>query len=330
MTNQVHYPLPPRPQTAGGRQRRLGVELEFTGLEVGAVARLVAQELGGEVRVSSLYEQAVETPSGVFQVELDSRFMKDWVRTQGQSDSPFEEISDEVVRVLGEQLVPCEVVAPPLSLGDLDQLDRLTERLRAEGAQGTRDGLINAFGLHLNPELPDLADRTLTAYLKAFLCLFEWLRYRSQVDFTRRLTLYIDPFPPAYAALVADPDYWPDQARLIDDYLLYNPTRNRALDLLPVFAEADPKRVTAVVDDPRIKPRPALHYRLPNCEIDHPGWGVWQAWQDWLQVEHLANDAQRLDQICAAYSKRMARPLGNWLGDWLEESRRWLIPVDDL
>ena len=36
-----------------------------------------------------------------------------------------------------------------------------------------------------------------------------------------------------------DAGYGPDLGALIDDYLAANPTRNRALDLLPLFAELD-------------------------------------------------------------------------------------------
>ncbi|OBX33760.1 putative amidoligase enzyme [Halomonas elongata] len=41
-----------------------------------------------------------------------------------------------------------------------------------------------------------------------------------------------------------DPDYQPDLRTLIDDYLEYNPTRNRELDLLPLFAYLDPEHPT--------------------------------------------------------------------------------------
>jgi hypothetical protein len=145
--------------------------------------------------------------------------------------------------------------------------------------------LRNAFGLQLNPEVPDTDAGTLRRYLQAFLCLADRLQARPRVD----------------------------------------PTRNRALDLLPLFLHLDPGRVRAAVDNPRAKPRPALHYRLPNCEVDHSGWGLGPAWRGWLQVEHLAADPVRLG---AAYARFLDRPLGGLFGNWAEEIEPWLAQID--
>jgi hypothetical protein len=129
---------------------------------------------------------------------------------------------------------------------------------------------------------------------------------------------------------VVDPDYWPSRAELIDDYLAANPTRNRALDMLPLFAHLDEARVRAAVDDPRIKPRPALHYRLPNCEINEPGWGLRKAWLDWLQVEHLASEHERLQAACHSYAEFLSQPIGRLIQDWTEHLKTWLLNPDDL
>jgi hypothetical protein len=100
--------------------------------------------------------------------------------------------------------------------------------------------------------------------------------------------------------------------------------------MLPLFAFVDLPRVRAAIDDPRIKPRPALHYRLPNCEIDRPDWGVRHAWADWLQVEHLAADEARLNEVCARYCAYLDRPLGWLMDDWAGLVEPWLIDLDDL
>jgi hypothetical protein len=333
-------PLPPRTHTRGGSMRRLGVELEMAGLDIDALSVLVADHVHGEVKAVSRYEHVVHgDAAGDWQVELDFAYLKE----RGRDDAAEREddaeqgvfaqldgAAEELLAAGSRMLVPMEVVTPPLPMDRLDDLDLLVARLRDAGARGTRDGLAFAFGLHLNPELPDTDAVTMTRYLKAFLCLFDWLKAESQVDLLRRMTVYIDPFPRDYVRRVVDPDYWPDLATLVDDYLAANPTRNRALDMLPPFAEVDEARVRAVVDDDRIKPRPALHYRLPNCEIDEPGWGVRDAWLDWLQVEHLAGDDDRLPRVCAAFCEHLDRPLGRLMGDWAESVAPWLIERDDL
>src|SRR5690606_31944054 len=104
-------------------------------------------------------------------------------------------------------------------------------------------------------------------YLRAYVCLQEWLFERAHVNLARRATPYVDPLPGRYIRRVIDAGYAPTLETLIDDYLAENPTRNRALDLLPLFAHLDAPRVQRVVADPLIKARPTFHYRLPNSEI---------------------------------------------------------------
>lgn len=322
-------PLPPLTRTRDGAMRRIGIEMEMKGPSIAVLSGLVAQHVGGRVEVISRYEHRVTgDPAGDWLVELDFAYLKARGRhARGDDEGVLAQLDDAAEELLAagsEVLVPTEVVSPPLAMDRLGDIEALIARLRAAGARGTRDGLAFAFGLHLNPELPDTDAETVARYLKAFLCLFEWLRERSRVDLLRRLTVYIDPFPLEYVRQVIDPGYWPDTTALIDDYLQENPTRNRALDMLPVFAHIDEDRVRARVDDPRIKPRPALHYRLPNCEIDVPGWGIGPAWRDWLQVERLAADRARLDAVCERYREYLERPLTRLMDDWVELIEPWL------
>jgi hypothetical protein len=146
----------------------------------------------------------------------------------------------------------------------------------------------------------------------------------------RRVTVYIDPFPTDYVRKVINPDYWPDMPQLFDDYLADNPTRNRAPDMLPLFAFVDEDRVKAAVDDPRIEARPTLHYRLPNCEIDEPGRDIASAWTDWLQVEHLAMDKSRLNDLCRHYLDHLQAPIGRLVNHWAEQLKPWLKDPADL
>jgi hypothetical protein len=328
-------PLPPQPRTRDGALRRVGVELEMKGLDIDIMSGLVAGHVHGSVEPISRYEHRITgDDAGDWLVELDFEYLKQRGRQRRDGDegvlAQLDDAAEELLAAGSQALVPMEVVSPPLPMDRLGRLEHLIARLRDAGARGTRDGLTFAFGVHLNPELPDTDTVTVTRYLKAFLCLFEWLRAEARVDLLRRLTVYIDPFPVEYVQKVIDPDYQPDAAALIDDYLRDNPTRNRALDMLPLFAHMDEDRVRRQVDDPRIKARPTLHYRLPNCEIDEPGWGLHQIWCDWLQVEHLAGDPERLEQVCDAYLEFLQRPLGRLLEDWAELVKPWLVDPAEL
>lgn len=331
MSNEL-LPLPPRPFTAEGDLRRVGVELEMQGLELDALAAEVAAHVHGKAEPLSRYEQRIAgDPAGDWLVELDFAYLKERGRQERGGEgvlAQIDDVAEDLLAAGSQALVPTEVVSPPLPVDRLDELESLIRRLRDAGARGTRDGLVFAFGVHLNPELPDTKADTVTRYLKAFLCLFDWLRMRARVDLLRRLTVYIDPFPAAYVRKVIDPAYWPAADTLIDDYLLDNPTRNRALDMLPLFAHMDEPRVRRTVDDPRIKARPTLHYRLPNCEINEPGWGLKQIWGDWLQVEHLAWDGERLQGLCEEYEAFLDRPLSRLTEDWADLVVPWLIDPD--
>jgi hypothetical protein len=320
-------PLPPVTHRADGEIRRVGVEIEFTGLTLDNTAALLAMALAGDISAPGRYERVVSTRDGDWQVERDFALLKTLGRRPRDGTELADaagDIAEDVLRPVARRLAPLEVVSPPLPLDRLDGVNAVIARLREAGARGTGDELAYAFGLQLNPELPATDAATVRRYLKAFLCVEDWLRERARVDFTRRLTFFADPFPKSYTRHVVDPDYAPDLDQLIDDYLASNPTRNRALDLLPLFLHLDPERVRAVVADNRVKPRPTLHYRLPNSEIDQPGWDLTQAWADWLVVERLAAAPELLGELGRMYADFLAEPLERLVGDWSKSTAAWL------
>jgi len=184
--------------------------------------------------------------------------------------------------------------------------------------------VLYAFGVHLNVEPPDLEAHTIAAYLKAFVCLNDWILWKGDVDLARRITPYIDRFPRDYERWIADPDYRPDLDMLVGDYLAHNATRNRGFDMLPMFAHLEEARVTDAVDDPLIKPRPAFHYRLANSCVDEPGWSVATPWRCWLAVEQLANDRDRLDACCRAFIADRDRVLSAVDNRWREQVEQWI------
>lgn len=312
--------MPPVTTTVDGASRRVGVEIEMSGLDVGRVARITAYVLGLAVHERGRYERTLTgDDAGEWEVEVDFRLLKQWGRGERKH------AGEDALALLAEPLVPVELVSPPLPLTRLVDVERVIAALRDAGAKGTSDSLTNAFGMQLNPELPATDARTVLRYLRAYLCLQEWLFRRAHVNLARRATPYVDPLPVAYARRVVDAGYAPALAALIDDYLAANPTRNRALDLLPLFAHLDDARVRAVVDDPLVKARPTFHYRLPNSEIHRPDWCFAVAWNDWVEVERLAGDERRLAACCAAYAAFLDRPFGRWFGDWARVvDERWL------
>jgi len=113
--------------------------------------------------------------------------------------------------------------------------------------------------------------------------------------------------------------------QLIDDYLDYNPTRNRALDLLPLFAWIDVDRVMGLMEGEKVTARPTYHYRLPNSRVDEVEWKTVEAWNSWVLVERLANDIKALEELRDQYFKYFDSPSFFFQKDeWLKKVRKWV------
>jgi hypothetical protein len=302
------FDLPPVVRNARGAVRRAGFEFEFAGVGLKAAAIIVQHVFGGRTVVQGTFAREVrDTRFGHFSVEIDSSLLKERRYERALNELGLDPatldragLERNLVRVFS-RLVPFEIGTPPIPVTELAPLEELRRLLRQNGARGTRASLLYAFGLHINPEIPAEDPGALLNYLRAFLLLYPKLKRHGEVDVARRLSPYINPFPEAYARLVLSDGYPArDFGRLIDDYLEHNPTRNRPLDLLPVLAHLDRERVTtrlARQDLRLVKPRPAFHYRLPNCQVDEPDWTVAREWNSWVEVERLANDPERIGQL---------------------------------
>jgi hypothetical protein len=323
------FPLPPLLHTSEGDLRRVGVELEMSGLDIDRLAALAADYLDCTIETTSRYERTLRgDDAGEWVVELDFRLLKQLGRAPRRADDLGDELmtsAEEVLKWVTESLVPHELVSPPLPMDRLWQINELIALLRDAGAKGTADRMTNAFGMQFNPEVPAQDATTIGAYLKSFLCLYDWLFERANINMTRRLSSFVDPFPAAYIRHVVNPAYQPDMYTLINDYLRANPTRNRALDMLPLFKHIHPALVASYTGNSLIKSRPTFHYRLPDCLIDQPDWGMHLAWSDWLEVERLAADPERLEACCRAYCRFLDQGLGRFLSNWvLQVDANWL------
>ncbi|OOF30147.1 amidoligase family protein [Salinivibrio proteolyticus] len=330
-THTSRLTQPPREHNAQGEARRVGVELELSGMALDEIARIVADKWSLTVEKGGRYDRHLTgDDAGDWVVELDYAKLK----RLGQSDrsektlaNKLDQSAEDILAWAAKLVVPVEIVTPPLPLDRLDSVEDLIASLRQQGAEGTEDSPVYAFGMQLNPELPDLSAKTICAHLKAFLCLYDWLLKRADIDLSRRLTNYVDPFPKAYIERVLAADYWPDLNTLIDDYLADNPTRNRALDMLPLFAHLDPERVNSAVNDGLTKARPTFHYRLPDSKVSQQNWGIHEAWNDWVEVEKLAAEPARLDACCKAYLGHLNDPLARIVNNWAEKVHNlWINP----
>ncbi|NEZ02854.1 amidoligase enzyme [Wenzhouxiangella sp. XN201] len=319
------FKRPSRRSNPDGEARRVGVELEMAGIRPHQVAEAVVDAVGGHIEVENAFVTHVrDTEVGDFRIELDADLLKSRQYQEllaefginiGEGDER-EQIETLISRVAG-LVVPLELVGPPVPWTELETLDGIRERLHRAGARGTQSSPLYAFGMQLNAEVASLDSDYLLSIIRAFLLSYDELIEAERVDLSRRISPYVQPFPEEYVAHVLQADYAPDRDELIDDYLRLTPTRNRPLDLLPLFAHLDEDRImNAPVEAHLVKPRPAFHYRLPNCLIDDPDWSLATVWNRWIEVERLADDPERLE------SRRVRRlSSSSVLRRWL--SRAW-------
>ena len=311
--------LPERLENSAGDVRRVGFELEFSGITLQKAVDVVLAQFDGNIAEQTAAEVAVDTQYGLFNVEIDWDLLK---RTATAAQYTADDLLEKISKAAAI-LVPIEVVCPPIAMTSMDVLGGLVQSLRDAGAVGTEDSIIAAYGVHINPEVPDLEAGTLDRYLRAFSLLQYWLVEESDVDLARRISPYIELFDESYVRVLLEREK-PDMETLIDDYLSHNDTRNRALDMLPLFAEIDAERVRKVIDDPKIKPRPTFHYRLPNCRIDDPEWSLASSWNLWCQVEKLAGDDSALQKLGKDFQEAHRPVLGVDRSEWVKRVSRWI------
>lgn len=296
-----------QPCLGSDHQRSIGVEIEFGALEAAEAARAVQAAVGGRIHTQEAHSFEVRaTVIGDVKVALDLRLAH-----PGREPDTLLGAAEAKLRALlgnvGRHLLPNEVTTAPLGVEDLPHCDRIIMELKERGARGTRSAPFYAFGLHLNPQPPDLYAPTILGVMKAFALGNGWLRARVHPDETRRALRWAQPWPDAYVRQLVAPDYWPDQTKMIDDYLAATTNRNHDLDLLPLFAHLDRERVEQAVTDKLVRARPTFHYRLPNADLENAGWSVVGEWAWWRAVERLAADRVGLDRLGRLYLDRAAR-----------------------
>ncbi|MGY6412342.1 MAG: amidoligase family protein [Alkalilacustris sp.] len=290
---QVFWSLT-EPLRADGGPRRTGVEIELAGLTEVEVAECVRGLWGGRIEADDPTRFRIEdTRLGRVTVLRDSALSRSGVE-------------GVLLEALGD-MVPVEVVTPPLAPDEMPEADALVRALRVAGARGTRDALRFGFGMHLNPEVVAPTAEAILPVVRAYGLLEDWLRATDPLDPARRLLPFVDPWPRALVDRLAQPappsasseadaaapavtlGALRDLSDLAAAYLALTPTRNRGLDLLPLLEHLEPAQVRAALPEGRAKGgRPTYHYRLPEARVDEPSWSVAYEWNRWVLVERVA------------------------------------------
>ena len=280
----------PQPLNAKGAPRRVGVEIELGGLPEAEVARICAERLGGRAVQEDSHIWAVEESAlGRVEVYLDIFLRK---AEQGRLR--------DLALDLGREVVPVEIVTGPLDMEGMARLDDLREALRAAGALGSGAGLVFGFGVHFNIEIASEDDADTVRPLLAYALIEDWLRSAYPIDDSRRVLPFTDPYPTDFVRALIEAGPGAARDHVTGLYLELTPSRNRGLDMLPLWRISMAPRVTAAITD-KTSARPTFHFRLPDCRIDEAGWSLAGEWWRWVAVERVARDAALLRRLSDAW-----------------------------
>lgn len=298
------------PTAIGGYMRRVGFEVEYLGLAPEISAYTIMKMYGGQIiKESDVLYRVKDTAIGEFKIELDAKILQYLAKKYyKKSNTEYKDITSFIKTLetklsntaieAGKKLVPLEIVTPPVFFSEVHSIEDVIRDLSEHGAQDTNDSLLYAFGLHINPEVESLDVLYILRILQSFLLLYPILEQKHAVNITRILTNFIDPFPKEYMRLVLKKDYKPDLKTMIVDYHKYNPTRNRALDMLPLFSYLDNKTILNLYGSAeKINARPTFHYRLPNSAFNSSTWQISEELNTWLMVEKLATNMEMIKLI---------------------------------
>ncbi|MCW9708339.1 amidoligase family protein [Fodinibius salsisoli] len=320
------YPSPPVKTNSEGNPRNVGFELEFAGISITKTAQIICNLFGGSIKQNNRYDvQVTDTELGHFTVELDARVLQKIARQDvfdtsnlDLEEGSFRKSVEEMIDKLAMSVVPIEIVMPPIPLNKLSRLEVLRRALQENRAEGTKASLVHAFGMHINVEAPDLRTPTLLRYLRAFLLVYPWLLSKLNIDISRRISPFVDPFPERYVRNILDPKYDPDKAQFVEDYLKFNPSRNRPLDMMPILGMHNSERVQQVMKGEKNRPRPTFHYRLPNSRIDDESWRFTEELAYWMVAEQLAEDQEMLQKLSRLYLVRDRDTLLSFHKEWAQ------------
>ncbi|WP_017733877.1 amidoligase family protein [Nafulsella turpanensis] len=331
------FQQPPELYNEEGKIRTVGFELEFADVDIEESVGIIQELYGGRVEKEHRFKQSVkETSLGDFTVMIDLRLLhekgyqkvlekfninlQDIQWGENNLEYEVESTMENIIRTV----IPYEITSPPVPVNKLEELDKLRKSLQEHHATGTKSFPTNAFAIHINPEIPAKDVDTILRYMRAFFLLYPWIFKESKIDMARRVSSFISPFPSKYSEMVVKPSYKPGIDTLIEDYHLYNPDRNRPLDMYPLFAEVRKEKVNSYSDIGKVNARPTFHYRLPNSLINQEDWSLADEWKGWVLIERLASDSKRLEEMSRAYMELSSNTLIGFESKWTKETEKWL------
>ncbi|WP_069130577.1 amidoligase family protein [Rhodohalobacter halophilus] len=333
--NSKKFHTPPNRFNPNGDERKTGFEFEFTGISMEIAAEIVKKLYNGEFQKISTYKFEIQNSNlGTFVLELDAQLLREkkyekLLRKIGINLDQFKkkESIEDSLKEAAASVVPFEIITPPIPLSKMSELNRLVNELRKNHVKGTGSSFLYAFGLHINPEAPNLSAGSILKFMRAYVLLDGWIRKDAKINISRRLTPFINAYEEEYIQHILQPDYRPDLELLIRDYFKYDNSRNRPLDLLPLFMHLNEGLTNSLIEEELTSSRPTYHYRLPNCSLEDENWALADEWNRWVLVEELAHDETSLDQYSRAWLRMKRNTLIGFDQKWIKLMDRWVNNV---
>ncbi len=180
--------------------RKVGFEIEYSGLELEESVEIIKNTFGGTVKSDNRYYYTIEnTMVGDFTVKIDSSFLYEEKYNEildklginkilQNQDHNLSNKIEKALEDINSGFIPNEIVTPPVSINKLDTFDPLIKEMKNKKAKGTSESIIYAFATHINKETPSLDVHIILRYLQSFLLVYDWLFKELKIDFTRKLT----------------------------------------------------------------------------------------------------------------------------------------------
>lgn len=298
MTSETGHP---------GDDVAVGVEVEFVGLSARAAIEALRASLGGSIAEEDAHAFSLrDSAIGGVAIELDLRHVHPHRAAPGLL-KPRNGRTAAWLGTLVQPIVPREAIFAPRPSGRLSEIDEAIDVLRAAGAKGDGKTLFDTLGLHFNIAACRLDVAAIRSTTLAFARLDSWMRADIARGDRRLAAQLAAPYPEAYREALEHGSAHQSQADFVDLYLTHNPTRRRALDLLPLLLHLDPERVRARLPFEKIAPRPVFHWRLPVAHVGRPHWGVMEDWGRWLAIEAEAARIEAAGTSAGAYAETTSR-----------------------
>jgi hypothetical protein len=333
----MEFKQPPVIHNEKGEIRKVGFELEFANVDIEQSIQIIQNLYGGEIHQKHRFNKDVKNTSlGDFSVMIDIRLLneKSYQKLLEKFNVNLKDISfgentlefevESRMESIIKKVIPYEITSPPVPFTEIYQLDKLRQALFEHHATGTKSSLTNAFATHINIEIPAYDVETVLRYMRAFFLMYPYIFDKSEIDLARRVSTFIAPFSSKYIALVVTPSYKPVLDTLIEDYHLYNPDRNRPLDMYPLFAFLRKDKVDTYSDIGKVNARPTFHYRLPNSLINQESWSLATEWNAWVLIEELAHNEKKLKEMSQDYMVLRRNTLIGFDNKWTKKTEKWL------